>query len=59
MNYAEMLDQLRTGELDKFVVEAKNFNSFYKVWRDYPYQNAIKGIADRGGIVTYEAKKEV
>ena len=56
MNYEELLAQLRTGELDQFVLEAKDFKEFYEVWRNYPYQNAIRGIADRGGVVTYTAK---
>ena len=56
MNYEELLDQLRTGELDQFVLEAKDFKEFYEVWRNYPYQNAIRGIADRGGVVPYTAK---
>ena len=56
MNYEELLDQLRTGELDQFVLEAKDFKEFYEVWRNYPYQNAIRGVADRGGVVTYTAK---
>ncbi|MBC6498408.1 hypothetical protein H7R52_05150 [Weissella confusa] len=57
MNYEELLDQLRTGELDQFVLEAKDFKEFYEVWRNYPYQNAIRGIADRGGVVTYTANE--
>ncbi|WPQ68474.1 hypothetical protein [Weissella paramesenteroides] len=58
MDYSQMLDQLRSGELDEFVVTAKEFSDFYVVWRDYPYQNAIRGTAERGGIITYTAKND-
>jgi|GEM_PF-663172 len=56
MDYEQLLNQLRNGELSEFVLEAKDFKVFYEVWRNYPYQNAIRGIADRGGTVTYTAK---
>lgn len=56
MDYENLLNQLRQGELSEFVVEAKDFKAFYEVWRNYPYQNAIRGVADRGGVITYTAK---
>lgn len=59
MDYEEMLEQLRSGELEEFVLEAKDFKAFYEVWRNYPYQNAIRGVAARGGVVTYTAKNKV
>lgn len=58
MDYNQMLDQLRSGELNQFIVTAKEFSDFYNVWRDYPYQNAITGTAERGGIITYTAKND-
>ena len=58
MDYEEMLEQLRSGELEEFVLEAKDFKEFYEVWRNYPYQNAISGVAARGGGVTYTAKNK-
>jgi hypothetical protein len=58
MDYEAMLEQLRTGELEKFEITSDDFGRFYEVWRDYPYQNAIRGIADRGGKVTYVANTE-
>lgn len=58
MDYNQMLEQLRSGELDQFIVTSEEFPDFYTVWRDYPYQNAVKGTADRGGIITYTAKSD-
>ena len=34
MDYEEMLEQLRSGELEEFVLEAKDFKEFYEVWRN-------------------------
>jgi hypothetical protein len=58
MDYEALLEQVRTSEIEKFEVTSDEFGAFYEVWRDYPYQNAIRGIADRGGHVTYEQKLE-
>lgn len=57
MDFEALLNQVRNGELEQFVLEAQDFPQFYEVWRDYPYQNAIRGIAAQGGSITY-VKKE-
>ncbi|MDR3241930.1 MAG: hypothetical protein LBT37_07125 [Lactobacillaceae bacterium] len=53
MDYNALLEQVRLGELDKFVIEHTDFQEFYEIWRRYPYQNTIRGIAAQGGKVTY------
>lgn len=55
-DYNAMLEALRTGERESFELTAEDFTTFYEVWRDYPYQNAIVGEAARGGRVTYRKK---
>ncbi|MDR3190236.1 MAG: hypothetical protein LBT80_03400 [Lactobacillaceae bacterium] len=57
-DYYEMLEQLRTGQLDQFVLEATEFPEFYEIWRNYSYQNVIRGIASQGGKVTYTKAPE-
>jgi hypothetical protein len=55
-DYNAMLEALRTGEQESFELTAEDFATFYDVWREYPYQNAIVGKAARGGRVTYRKK---
>ncbi|QIL51021.1 hypothetical protein G7084_06750 [Weissella coleopterorum] len=53
MDYNKLLEQLRMGEIDEFELESDQFQVFYEIWRSYPYQNAIRGIAGRNGLITY------
>ncbi|MCM0583320.1 hypothetical protein H9L19_01800 [Weissella diestrammenae] len=53
MDYYEILEALRLGERQEFVLSHDDFPLFYEVWRNYPYQNTIRGIAAQGGQVTY------
>lgn len=55
-DYNTELEALRTGEQESFELTAEEFTTFYEVWRDYPYQNAIVGEAVRGGHITYRKK---
>lgn len=53
MDYNKLLEQLRMNEIDEFKLEPDQFQNFYEIWRVYPYQNAIRGIAGRNGLITY------
>ncbi|AEJ23910.1 hypothetical protein WKK_05195 [Weissella koreensis KACC 15510] len=53
MDYNKLLEQLRMDEIKEFKLEPSQFSDFYEVWRSYPYQNAIRGIAGRNGLITY------
>jgi len=57
-DYNAMLEDLRLGNIESFELEANDFTTFYEVWREYPYQNAIVGEAARGGHVTYRRKND-
>ena len=52
-DYFELLEKLRSEEIDQFIVSVDNFPAFHKIWQDYQYQNQIKGKASRGGQITY------
>lgn len=55
-DYNTLLEAVRLGEQESFELTADEFTAFYEIWREYPYQNAIVGQADRGGHVTYRKK---
>ena len=44
MDYSQMLEQLRSGELDKFVVTSQEFSDFYVVWQRLSLSNAIREL---------------
>lgn len=58
MDFKVLLEQLHAGEIDEFQVTTDTYREFYDVWRDYPYQNTIRGIADLDGVVTYVRQTE-
>lgn len=57
MDYNKLLEQLRRGEIDEFQLAPAEFPTFYEAWRNYPYQNLLRGVAARGGLVTYQRAK--
>ncbi|MBS9334424.1 hypothetical protein LQZ24_00025 [Fructobacillus sp. M1-13] len=57
MDYAQALLDLRNGEIEAITVEPQNFPAFQKAWSAFPYQNTVKGIAQRAGKVTYVRSK--
>lgn len=58
MDFKTLLEQVRTGAIDSFEVTPDNYREFYEAWRDYPAQNAIRGIASIGGNVTYRRNED-
>ncbi|MBM7617997.1 hypothetical protein JOC36_001591 [Weissella uvarum] len=58
VDYNQILEELRQGEREEFVLQAKDFPQFFETWRDYPYQNAIVGEAHHGGEVVYRKRPE-
>ncbi|GAP00002.1 hypothetical protein [Fructobacillus ficulneus] len=53
MGYEQALIDLKNGEIDKIEINPQSFPAFQKAWSAFPYQNAVKGIAQRAGQVTY------
>ncbi|MGX7051787.1 hypothetical protein [Leuconostoc palmae] len=53
MNYTELLDNLKDGKIDEINITPENFPEFQKIWRDFPSQNKVRGIAGKGGHIKY------
>lgn len=53
MDYQKILDQLVSGELEEYKVEAKDAFGFQKALRNYGKRQNITGRAERGGAIIY------
>lgn len=53
MDYQQLLQQLKDGQIDQFEIKPDQYFDFQKSWQDFKYQQEIRGIAKIGGIVTY------
>ncbi|WP_261656192.1 hypothetical protein [Leuconostoc holzapfelii] len=53
MDYETLLNALRDGEIDQIEITPENFPAFQKVWRDFPSQNRVRGIAGKAGHIKY------
>ncbi|CAK1233789.1 MULTISPECIES: hypothetical protein [Fructobacillus] len=53
MDFAQALSDLKDGKINHFDVDPETFPAFQKAWSAFPYQNTVKGIAQRAGKVTY------
>lgn len=53
MDFVQALIDLKDGKIDHFDVDPETFPAFQKAWSAFPYQNTVKGIAQRSGKVTY------
>ncbi len=48
-----MMEQLKDGELDEFVVKPDEFMSFYPAYMNFEFRKRVIGKADKLGILTY------
>ncbi|AFT81377.1 MULTISPECIES: hypothetical protein [Leuconostoc] len=53
MDYKQLLNDLRDGKIDEINMTPEAFPEFQKVWREFPSQNRIRGIAGKQGQVKY------
>lgn len=53
MDYEQQLNDLRDGKIDELAITPETFPAFQKVWRDFPSQNKIRGVASKQGHVKY------
>lgn len=53
MDYETLLNDLRDGKIDEIEITPEIFPAFQQVWRDFPSQNRIRGIAGKGGHIKY------
>ena len=53
MDYEQQLNDLRDGKIDELAITPETFPAFQKVWRDFPSQNKIRGVASKKGHVKY------
>lgn len=52
-DYTKMMEQLKDGELDEFVVKPDEFMSFYPAYMNFEFRKRVIGKADKLGILTY------
>ncbi|WP_057893483.1 hypothetical protein [Lacticaseibacillus brantae] len=52
-DYGQLLDQLRSGEIDEITVAPEDFMAFRAVWTNYPARKEIVGTAKRHGEIIY------
>ena len=53
MDYEQQLNDLRDGKIDELAITPETFPAFQKVWRYFPSQNKIRGVASKQGHVKY------
>ncbi|MGY3741986.1 hypothetical protein [Leuconostoc inhae] len=53
MDYEQLLIDLRDGNIDEIAITPATFPEFQKIWRDFPSQNRIRGVAGKQGNVKY------
>mgnify|MGYP001024407857 FL=1 len=53
MDYEQQLNDLRDGKIDELAITPETFPAFQKVWRAFPSQNKIRGVASKQGHVKY------
>ncbi|WP_220738743.1 hypothetical protein [Leuconostoc miyukkimchii] len=53
MNYEKLLEDLRDSKIDQIDITPETFPEFQRVWRDFPSQNRIRGVAGKSGNVKY------
>lgn len=56
MDYHQILEQLVTGDLNEYKVEAKDAFEFQNALRNFEKRQNITGTAQRGGAIIYSRK---
>ncbi|GAW63569.1 hypothetical protein FC65_GL000982 [Ligilactobacillus acidipiscis DSM 15836] len=52
-DYQQMLEQIRSGELEEFEINTDEFMDFQKVLMEYSHRKKVVGSAKRGGGAVY------
>lgn len=52
-DYRQLLDDLRAGKIEEFVITPEEFMQFQPIFHDYEYRTQIVGKAERGGELHY------
>ena len=47
-DYRQLLEDLRAGKIEEFVVTPAEFMDFQPIYHDYEYRTQIEGKAERG-----------
>lgn len=53
MDYEQLLKDLRDGKINQIDITPESFPAFQKIWREFPSQNRIRGIAGKQGHIKY------
>ncbi|MHA8110042.1 hypothetical protein ACYATP_00750 [Lactobacillaceae bacterium Melli_B4] len=56
-NYAELLKQLKNGEIQEIEVDPKSFMAFQSAFMDFESRKRVVGMASRDGKITYHFEK--
>ena len=56
-DYRQLLEDLRAGKIEEFVVTPAEFMDFQTIYHDYEYRTQIEGKAERGGELHYHLIK--
>ncbi|MHA8263172.1 hypothetical protein ACYATO_05650 [Lactobacillaceae bacterium Melli_B3] len=56
-NYAELLKQLKNGEIQEIEVDPKSFMAFQAAFMDFESRKRVVGMASRDGKITYHFEK--
>lgn len=57
-DYEKILQQLISGELKEYKIEAKDAYGFQNALRNFGKRQEISGVAQRGGSIIYRHKQE-
>lgn len=56
-DYRQLLEDLRAGKIEEFVVTPEEFMDFQPIYHDYEYRTQIEGKAERSGELHYHLIK--
>ncbi len=57
-DYEKILQQLISGELKEYQIEAKDAFGFQEALRNFGKRQEISGVAQRGGSIIYRHKQD-
>ncbi|WP_137598146.1 hypothetical protein [Paucilactobacillus kaifaensis] len=56
-DYQQLMEDLRTGKIDSFVITPEEFMAFQVQYRANQFRQEIVGTAKRGGEIEYHLEK--
>ncbi len=53
IDYAQLLEKLESGEIDKLEVKPETFMQFQTAYMNFDHRKRVIGSATEGGLITY------